>query len=740
MNAQPQPPQGPLPPAAQPPPLAAPQVQFAPVPPLAPPLAPGGVPAQPPLLNPPAAPTTTRNFLDYYNDPANDPYSGQYANIMAEYHVPVNNQNVQTPQALANRAFQSASQGTPISFIMLSVPANAAPGVFGQLVLLHQVANFYPVVGMPAHQWSDHAFAFKGDLVQGQLPSVDFDSTFLHQANGQLHVCPTADSLAVMLAGDPAVTMVGPFANGEAGTELVRTRRVMYVPPRYLSIFLCADLSPRVGYERLLAATTANNDNVTCEPLLQWMRLAMTMSAANTASMLAHAPPTVPLPDAQLIEHRWAIVTRLLPVLDPSQTQHGAQHIAASIGALADEQRIARNAETTRRLAERIKNPSSHFGTAVRSIMRLCQVATEQHLPTLYHDLARAPKRQEIGVVQAAIDDAATQFGVQSSLVVTPSLGKKVATLAWQMTNAEDLSTGLHPFVVGYKTPAERQDQLDLLAMHDMVMGNGTAPSLQDARIITSTDQVSLPLNVSGGRYTLLNMLLLCSATLGAAHPVTTELHRFVEEYERNEPQLEHIAPPPHIHRMHVPAYMVRWVQLRFSRWVDNQVMSATPIAAPRFADLFDQIFNCEPWAPPFPAAYFQAPPAPAAPSPALPPARAPAPALPYAPAPAPAQPPAQPVQPAQPAAPVDARVTNNHFNNIFEPFQAVVVRTRQVYNRCAAENVPLPRLADGRERCLAFHVKGMCNARCGRAYDHVTPPPADDQALCTWCGTHWHA
>ena len=465
------------------------------------------------LLQPQAALQAPRTYRAYYDDPANDPFGGQYRAIMEEYAVPMDGLNVQTPQALAQRACQSAAQGTPISFLILSAPAGAANGHTGQLLLLHRVAKYHAVVGMPAHQWSDRAFAFKGDLVEGQMPSVDWDSTYLHQINGQQRI-PTQDALTQMLAGDPNLVLVGPFDNADAGTELFRTRRSMYVPPRYVTLFLETDLTPRVAYETFLAAATANNDVVDCAPLLQWLRLALTRAAiAPDVSTLILPPPTVPLADRGLIQHRWSFVTRDLPVLDPTQVQHGAHYIAASIGALAQEQRTARHEDMLRRVVDSTKTPTAHFGTAIRSILRLCQVTHEQMLPALYRELAKAPKRQELGVIQAAIDDAATALGVHVTLVVTPHLGKKLATLAWKMSNPEDLSTGIHPFSVGYKTPAERQSQLDIIQLHQMVMENGTAPSLQDAQLLTSADNVSLPLTITSGQYTMLNLLMVLHAT-----------------------------------------------------------------------------------------------------------------------------------------------------------------------------------------------------------------------------------
>jgi hypothetical protein len=233
----------------------------------------------------------------------------------------------------------------------------------------------------------------------------------------------------------------------------------------------------------------------------------------------------------------------------------------------------------------------------------------------LYRDLAKTPKRQELGVIQAAIDDAVTHLGVHSSLIVTPNLGKKLATLDWKMTNPEDLSTGIHPSSVGYKTPAERQEQLALIALHAMVMENGTAPSLQDAQLLRLTDHVSITLSITGGRYTMLNLLLVSYVGLGSVHPMSTEIHNFVVDYERHEPRLESLVPPPQVQKALIPAFMVRYVQLRFSRWIETQLNSSTPVAPPQLTTLFDKIFVGEQWTPPFPAAYLE----PAYPQQALP-------------------------------------------------------------------------------------------------------------------------
>ena len=204
-------------------------------------------------------------------------------------------------------------------------------------------------------------------------------------------------------------------------------------------------------------------------------------------------------------------------------------------------------------------------------------------------------------------------------------------------------------------------------------------------------------------------------------------------EYESHEPMLEYYQPPPPVMKTHVPALIIRWAQLRISRWVDRQLLSDIPVPVPVLTALFSSIFVGEYWAPMLPSAYWE----PIVPHQPL---------VPRVPTPIHPQPPPVPV-PAPPAAPADSRITNERFNAALAVFRDMAqVRTRNVYQRVRDKGVALPtRVADGKDRCLAYHVKGMYNARCGRSHKHTIaprPPPAaaDDATLVEWCQVNWHA
>jgi hypothetical protein len=187
----------------------------------------------------------------------------------------------------------------------------------------------------------------------------------------------------------------------------------------------------------------------------------------------------------------------------------------------------------------------------------------------------------------------------------------------------------------------------------------------------------------------------------------------------------------------------VRYYQVRFSIWAKKQTRSPAPLAVPEdLHSLWDKmhlgIFD----APGLPDRY--QPPAPRAP-PASTLTPAPAPAAPAAPGVLPPlAPPSRPQVPPTPGPPGDnSRVGNPQFDlERFAPFNGPgTARAAQVRARAERTNTALPTRTNGQTRCLAFHVRGQCNASCRWAADHVNDhTPAEQQTLETWSTENWRA
>ncbi|MHA7856415.1 hypothetical protein [Marinobacter shengliensis] len=626
-----------------------------------------------------------------------------------------------------------------MAFVMLCRPPNADADDMGKVVLIHRVTKYAARIGMPATPWDDKLFAFVGEVTHQQIMSVEWDQAFFNQVPAQVRV-PTNDTAAQLLAQAPAPSHFGPFDANDAGTKLIRTRRTMYVPPAYVGLFLGQELEPVVAYSRLVGVATADGRLDALAPLVDWLALASTHQAQDQGhSVLARNYPSVPLADATLLAHRWSLLTRDLPGLDLSnQNLPGFQQVAIQVGALASEIRQGnQDTRAARAKSAAPKTPDEYFGPRLQVLLRLCQVQSAEQLPPVYSALAASKKKQERSILQHYVDEMTDQLNVFHKVIITPSLAKKLAQIEWPMDDDQNLDHGVHHFHVTYRTPQDQEVLRRLIDSYALVAEHESSATLTDARAFLEADRIDIPKTWSQVRYTLQNMWALSATFLGLAHPNTTAMERALREYQGMEALLETLPPPPGVSMHQLPAYFVRWMQIRWSVWTDMQARSPAAIAPPQYMELFTKVRYNEPWCPHFPPGYLVA----STPTPAPAPAPAPTPAPAPAPAPTPAPAPHSDgrSQLGDSSAPSNSRLNNLQWKEQFAPFKAAASRVRDIKARCQQANIALPKGADGRLRCLAFHVKGMCNERCGQRADHKVATAAEDEVLLEWCQQHWN-
>ena len=85
----------------------------------------------------------------------------------------------------------------------------------GSVSLLHSVSHYASWMGRPDRKWDDRTFANRGDVSYGTAPLAVWDFTYLHLAPA-IYV-PSAAAIDTSLAGDPNVTLLGPYGAGDAG-------------------------------------------------------------------------------------------------------------------------------------------------------------------------------------------------------------------------------------------------------------------------------------------------------------------------------------------------------------------------------------------------------------------------------------------------------------------------------------------------------------------------------------------
>jgi hypothetical protein len=137
---------------------------------------------------------------------------------------------------------------------------------------------------------------------------------------------------------DPLLDLVGPFAAGEAGMELIRKRNVMCVPPKYVPILLGQALTPWEAYLCISGAIRTNGLEANCGSLLVYLWAACTRQLGQLLPTVQCLAPTIFCMDDVLYNHVWeTLIYWDLPCLHQPETLEPGLHVAHAIGELVTE-------------------------------------------------------------------------------------------------------------------------------------------------------------------------------------------------------------------------------------------------------------------------------------------------------------------------------------------------------------------------------------------------------------------
>ena len=147
----------------------------------------------------------------------------------------------------------------------------------------------------------------------------------------------------------------------------------------------------------------------------------------------------------------------------------------------------------------------------------------------------RASENQQLLVLQRTFDMAAEDTGMRAPTIATPSLLKLVLALGFRMEIRDDLTTGLHPFVLGQHMATVRKFLRDQADRYAMVASGTGAPSLADVEILLAPDGVTLTQNFSMARWQWPRTRLIVGICFGVDHNASDGLKEFGEEMSVRE-------------------------------------------------------------------------------------------------------------------------------------------------------------------------------------------------------------
>jgi hypothetical protein len=317
----------------------------------------------------------------------------------------------------------------------------------------------------------------------------------------------------------------------------------------------------------------------------------------------------------------------------------------------------------------------------------------------------------------------------QFAPVITPDLATKISTAYFYHHDVDNLEEGVQPFVTPAWDPQQRQGLMVMMQASDSLQ-DGASATLQDIMALKNLARISPPATVLQMYHTGQSFRVLLSMILGTAHPHATKFGDFLYHLGRMLPELEALA----MRRAHTPLRIVRYIQLRFSNWMNQQLNSQQPVPEPNYHELLDRIRNQEAgWEPQIPYRYLPTG-QPGNPTPS------PTGGQPSGAAPAPSPAPGPPAAPTgQPQTGARTRVSNTKYDGAaYQQYRDKNMPLAQVRTHAKDASDPIPKNDQGTEVCLSYHVMGFCWSNCSRIGDHRPQTAGERTRTMKWCSTHF--
>lgn len=170
-----------------------------------------------------------------------------------------------------------------------------------------------------------------------------------------------------------------------------------------------------------------------------------------------------------------------------------------------------------------------------------------------------------------------------SPIPITPDIVIKLQTVVFELSNFQELSTGIHPFIFGYMSQVQAIDAKGEAAQYVILQSGQGAPPLKEATALATPSKLRLPLSIMQTAITLKNFASL----FGEDHKLTTAYKSFWNMWLSKEHSLLELSQEQ---SPAFPAMIVRWVQNRISLWIKQQMCTNAPVSAPKFHKLFAKI------------------------------------------------------------------------------------------------------------------------------------------------------
>jgi len=177
----------------------------------------------------------------------------------------------------------------------------------------------------------------------------------------------------------------------------------------------------------------------------------------------------------------------------------------------------------------------------------------------------------------------------------------EIATLSLWMRDEDDLTGGIEPFVLGQHTIAARKRADAKADRYTMVTGEGAAPTIADAKLLTAPDSVDLFSSIMKAKRSLSRTRVLAATVISVSHNTISKMSAFVAKIREEEVALEVYVPRDQMLVSQVPALITLWVHIRWDAWLEEQWEATDAVTFLNLRELWHKMRLKEPWEPTFP-------------------------------------------------------------------------------------------------------------------------------------------
>ena len=179
---------------------------------------------------------------------------------------------------------------------------------------------------MPASPWDDGSLALKGDIICRKISCANWPLASLHQIGATVHVS-TDLAIDAPLAADLETDLLRPFSSTDADVDPLRVRKTIYIPTPFVGLFLKRYFTSAEAWTHLCGSIITGGLEVYCCPIIDWLRVDLTLKAGNYKSPLAMPH----LLQRALDNTAWRLSFRALIVATP-----GMLKLTLALGFLVD--------------------------------------------------------------------------------------------------------------------------------------------------------------------------------------------------------------------------------------------------------------------------------------------------------------------------------------------------------------------------------------------------------------------